>query len=132
MPHLSHIDFAAVDQALQGLLAANTPETREQAREAVKLLSAAKARVASPELRALAVDLHATDEIEIDDEGVGTSASDEGTWVQAWVWVSREEMVDASIACLTDGCTNDPNTGEGFDGYCGSCADKQETECAET
>lgn len=31
------------------------------------------------------------DEIEIDDFAVGVSRADDGTWVNAWVWVPNEE-----------------------------------------
>jgi hypothetical protein len=30
--------------------------------------------------------------------------------------------------CRTDGCSNDPDDGEGFDGFCGSCADRASGE----
>jgi hypothetical protein len=29
-------------------------------------------------------------------------------------------------ACRTEECDGDPNDGEGYDGYCGNCADRQE------
>lgn len=37
-----------------------------------------------------AASLYASDSIEIEYGGV-TSEADEGTWVQAWVWVAKEE-----------------------------------------
>lgn len=33
-----------------------------------------------------------TDECEIDDDARISRAGEDGTWVQAWVWVSREEL----------------------------------------
>lgn len=65
---------------------------------------------------------YASDEIEIDEEPK-TSPSDEGCWVAAWVWVSNDE---AGICreCGDPGADN----GEGYDGLCGNCADK-ECEC---
>lgn len=64
-------------------------------------------------------------ECEIDDHAV-VSGSDEGAYVMAWVWASRE---DAGL-CRTAGCDEDANDGEGFDGYCGNCADKRNVVCA--
>lgn len=32
--------------------------------------------------------------------------------------------VDTTAPCRTDGCDGDPDSGEGWDGYCGSCADQ--------
>lgn len=43
--------------------------------------------IATPTVREVARDNHQNDELEIDDDA-GTSPSDEGTWVQAWVWVA--------------------------------------------
>lgn len=43
--------------------------------------------VATPAVREVARDTYQNNEIEID-EDAGTSPSDEGTWVQAWVWVA--------------------------------------------
>jgi hypothetical protein len=33
-------------------------------------------------------------------------------------------------SCNTPGCTYDANDGEGFDGFCGNCADKKEAASA--
>ena len=49
-------------------------------------------------------------ECEIDDHAV-VSGSDEGAYVMAWVWASRE---DAGM-CRTPGCDEDAADGEGFD-----------------
>lgn len=72
--------------------------------------------------RKAARDLHEIEgECEID-EGAAIGISDDGgAYVQAWVWVSDEE---AGI-CSTPGCGNLLDDGEGYDGECGSCADKE-------
>lgn len=136
MPYLNHEDFAAVHAALETIRTGSSvnPPDHMTLLGAIELMDKAKAGVASPGLRELANDLYGTDEVEIDDEGVGTSASDEGTWVQAWVWVSLSEQIEAGLVddpddesiCATPGCPEDASDGEGFDGYCGTCADKRE------
>lgn len=35
---------------------------------------------------------HDTDDIELDDGLATVSASDDGVWVQAWLWVSKEDV----------------------------------------
>ena len=57
-------------------------------------------------------------ETEIDGEAV-VSHSDEGAYVQAWVWVGKDQ---ADGVCRT--CGGLANDGEGYDGECGNCADK--------
>lgn len=57
---------------------------------AMSFLTNVKERMADSDLREQAHDLYGTDEVEIDDEAA-TSEADNGTWVQAWVWVSNEE-----------------------------------------
>lgn len=42
--------------------------------------------IARPSVIQIAQERHQTDELEIDSDA-GTSPSDEGTWVQAWVWL---------------------------------------------
>lgn len=37
-------------------------------------------------------------------------------------------QTNSQTACRTAGCSGDPNSGEGWDGYCGSCADRLDTE----
>jgi hypothetical protein len=41
-------------------------------------------------------------------------------------------MPRRGVGCLTPGCTEDPDDGEGFDGYCGNCADAQEEKMGYT
>ena len=48
---------------------------------------------ASPELVETAQDIYQNDDINVD-PGATTSASDDGTWVSAWVWVSEGESED--------------------------------------
>jgi len=62
--------------------------SRDQAKcmVAESIIVAAKDARADAGLLAKANELHASDDIEIDDIA-GTSAADNGTWVQAWVWV---------------------------------------------
>jgi hypothetical protein len=64
--------------------------------------------------------LGSNDDVEIDD-GALTSAGDEGTWVQAWVWLPHDQDT-----CRECGEPND--NGDGFDGLCGNCADRAEGE----
>lgn len=61
---------------------------------------------ATEELREAARQEHGSDEIEID-EDAGTSPADEGTWVQAWVWLPAkvytvELIADAVQVTATD------------------------------
>lgn len=69
----------------------------------------------------------ATDEIEIDDgpdlKGNYPKVSEgpEGAFVAAWVWVSKDD------ACICRKCNAVyDDGGDGFDGLCGECADKDE------
>ncbi len=104
MPFLSHLNFDTVKTAVDGILAENTPEARKLLRDAQVLLKQAHDEVASQGLRDLAHELYGTDEIEIDDEGAGTSPADgEGTWVQAWVWISHDELVEHGLEEPSDG-----------------------------
>jgi hypothetical protein len=57
------------------------------------LISRAKDHMADSALLARAVDLHASDDIELDDEAA-TAEADKGTWVAAWVWVPLPEAED--------------------------------------
>ncbi|HIV77298.1 MAG TPA: hypothetical protein H9899_07220 [Candidatus Sphingomonas excrementigallinarum] len=67
-------------------------------------------------------------ELEMDDDAV-TSVGDEGAFVMTWTYVSNEEAgIEDEAACRTEGCDGDPDDGEGFDGFCGNCADRQEEE----
>lgn len=83
MPYLKPTDFDLVHKALLG----------EQAAQPAALAAVVDALdlVATPTLRQQAHDIWATNDLEIDDEGVGTSPTDGGTWVQAWVWLAKED-----------------------------------------
>jgi hypothetical protein len=41
--------------------------------------------------------------------------------------IAPAEPEDDTETCSTDGCGASPNDGEGYDGYCGTCADRLET-----
>lgn len=60
---------------------------------------------------------------EIDDNAIVSIGDDPGAYVMAWVWV---DAVDAGI-CFRCGAP-DADNGEGYDGMCGSCADKFDQE----
>ena len=60
-------------------------------------------------------------EVEIDDGAMVSEGDDDGAYVAAWVWVNK---LDAGI-CTKCGAVNADN-GEGWDGLCGNCADKEE------
>jgi hypothetical protein len=63
-------------------------------------------------------EFHATDEIEIDDDA-GTSSTDEGTWVQAWVWVPAPEEDEIECGqCEGTGTTD----AMGFEEECPVCS----------
>lgn len=113
MPYLSYLNFDTVHQALkqakqlhdevlpklvgrQSALGTSGVqllyEVPQLVRDALALTTEAIGAVASPGLREEAHDQYACDEIEIDDEGVGTSEAEGGVWVQAWVWVPDEDV----------------------------------------
>lgn len=94
MPYLNNPDFDAA-HALLRILQPSHPEVDA----VLATFDAAVSNEASPGLRELANDIHGCDEVEIDDERMGTSpAEGEGTWVQAWVWVSHDQLVEAGLA----------------------------------
>lgn len=87
MPYLNYIDFAKVREALQAGRDFFGGADTAQLDEALTLMAEAADAVASPDLRDVAESIYASDEIEVDDEGVGTSVATGGTWVQGWLWV---------------------------------------------
>lgn len=118
MPYLSHLNFDTVHVSLKatlGMIESALPqfdwgksaldvdaiqslnETPGLVRDALKLMDDAKDAIASDDLRELANDIYGTNEIEIDDEGVGTSEGADGIWVQAWVWVEHDRLVLAGL-----------------------------------
>lgn len=80
------------------------------------------------EYRRVARKENATDECEFDDTPAVSMGEDAGAFVQAWIWVERD---DTNICCRC--LTVDPTVtnGEGFDGMCAMCADETETEAIE-
>lgn len=56
---------------------------------------------------------------EVDENALVSIGDDDGAYIMIWVWI---DAADAGI-CRTCGDPNADN-GEGFDGECGSCADK--------
>jgi len=51
-------------------------------------------------------------------------SEDSGAYVQSWFWIPAS---DAGM-CSEEGCHGLLDNGEGFDGKCGNCADKQNTD----
>ena len=107
MPFLNHLNFDTVHAVIKHLaetpdavtaLARRNPDEAMLPFDALKLMAEALGGVASPGLCELAREIHGDDEVEIDDEGAGTSPSADGTWVQAWVWVERDALVEAGLA----------------------------------
>lgn len=118
MPYLNNQDFLAVQTALKaanGMIENALPkfdwgksaldgdaiqslnETPALVSNALKLVDDAVLGAAEPGLRDLAHELYGSDDVEIDDEGVGTSEGEDGVWVQAWVWVSDAEREEAGL-----------------------------------
>jgi len=65
-------------------------------------------------------DLHNSDgDLEIAENSLVSMGEDDGAYVLAWKWVTDEE----AGVCSRCGDVN-ANNGEGYDGVCGSCADK--------
>lgn len=72
------------------------------------------------------------------------SLGDTGGYVDGWNSVAAagaptiadvsgfdiEDITGADVekvgVCRSEDCDNDPDNGDGFDGYCGTCADKRE------
>lgn len=62
--------------------------------------------------------------IEIDSNAVMSYGEDDGAYVAAWVWVDRSDVP----VCP---CGERNDDGEGFDGLCGTCADKVENNTSD-
>jgi len=56
--------------------------------KALEAIKEVRENVASDAMIALAQDRYGSDDVEIDDDA-GTSPSDEGCWVSAWVWLRK-------------------------------------------
>lgn len=65
-----------------------------------------------------------SDDVEFDDEPYVTEPSTDGAFVQAWIWVPRED----TNLCRDTSCDEIVGDGgDGYDGYCGNHADAQES-----
>lgn len=73
--------------------------------EALKVIEDIKAQIAAPDLLKAAKDKYDTDYVSVYNDA-GTSETDDGCWVEAWVYVNRE-LCD----CQDDGMPPDPETG---------------------
>jgi hypothetical protein len=104
LPELQRIERILSDEAV---IAAGTLSCGEDIIAAKVAIGYALNAIATPAARE-AASMYASNEIEIDDDA-GTSPSDYGTWVQAWVWVEYPE------------CETCDGSGEGEDG--GDCTD---------
>lgn len=69
---------------------------------------------------AAAYNIHASEVIEVDSDAF-VSMGEDGAWVSAWVYVEG----DSNDEC--DWCGELISDGEGYDGLCGTHADKVET-----
>lgn len=102
MPFINHLNFAEVHETLIELLDNREQldlheDDRAMLENARKIFDDAKEYEASEGLMELANDIYGTDEVEIQNPGAGTSPTDEGIWVQAWVWVSQDKLVEAGL-----------------------------------
>lgn len=79
--HIPEADLLKVHQALL---------TNENLPKALELVNKALGAHATIEQIEAARDEYGSDDIEIDDDA-GTSSADDGTWVQAWVWLPKED-----------------------------------------
>ncbi|MFP3609228.1 hypothetical protein SB778_03825 [Paraburkholderia sp. SIMBA_050] len=106
--------------------AAGGTETAAECKTAYAELQRARSEMlfADPDLLNEARERYADgsdDNVEIDD-GALISEGEGGTWVLAWVWVAGSTSEDDD-ACRECGEAND--NGEGYDGLCGNCADRE-------
>lgn len=81
------------EQDLNKIMDALMSRDEMQCLVAQSLIVTAKDARADPALISEAQNLFGFDEIEIDDDA-GTSESDSGTWVQAWVYVPKPEETE--------------------------------------
>lgn len=74
--------------------------------------------------RAIADMVDTNDELEVDG-AILSEGDDDGAWVNAWVWVPFESCAECGAV---EGTPEWGTVGDGFDGYCPSCADKREEQ----
>lgn len=78
-------------QALLDAYGGDTPDwLRAEATALEKAIGEMRDAAATPEERAAAQDEHGSDDVEIDDDALA-SRTDEGTWVQGWVYVAMSD-----------------------------------------
>lgn len=101
--HILMEDLNKLTDAMMRAQSALRPATSDEAKDAVASLIVAQSIVvkvkdsaADPTLRAAAFEKYGSDDIEIDDE-VSASHGDDGSFVQAWVWIEREEEPEEEI-----------------------------------
>lgn len=100
MAYLKPDEFALARQLLERLLASaevtvaiqrHIPTAFADARKLSARLTEIEAAFATPDEIEEARNEYGNDECEIDDGAVSTSRSDDGLWVNAWVWLARSE-----------------------------------------
>lgn len=88
--HINRNDLEKVAAALQSAHAFFGGADTAQIEEAIEILAKVRTFDASEALIEQARDEHGTDDLEIDDDA-STSPAEDGTWVQAWVWLAGGE-----------------------------------------
>ena len=84
-------NLRAASQAMLDAFGGNTPDwLAVEAKALEDALEAITSADATPEERSAAQDEHGSDDIEIDDDALA-SRTDEGVWVQAWVYVAMSD-----------------------------------------
>ena len=85
-----HTDLVAALAELALTCAGNNSPQLNRGIACTALAAARKAK-ATPDERAAALAIHENgDELEIDEDALA-SRTEDGTWVQAWVWVPKDE-----------------------------------------
>lgn len=107
MAYINHVDLETLNALLADNLAAWEGEEDSVMAEHAELIERLRKfddtlininEVADEGLRSEAAALYASDEIEIDDQAVGVSHADDGSWVNAWVWVPHDDDEEDSDA----------------------------------
>ena len=100
MAYINHQDLATLNELLSDNLTAWEGEEDSVKEEHADLIERLKAfdekmvqinEVADEGLCDEARALYGSDEIEVDDQSVGVSHADDGSWVNAWLWVPNAE-----------------------------------------
>ncbi|MGQ0565622.1 MAG: hypothetical protein ACT4OK_11195 [Gemmobacter sp.] len=115
-------DLALLVAALSTLTVAPAKELCHRLQEKIDLSLNQRSQEIDAAYVAAAQAQHGDDGFcEIDDGALVSIGDDPGAYVMAWVWV---DAADAGI-CVQCGAT-DADNGEGYDGLCGTCADRAE------